>query len=84
MMNGHLDGIIIGMKNGKKKNNVKNTIEIVEALGMRPRNIDNIQCACERINFSEGEVCKEIYKSLSSWSKNIENDKNNLNNLFNK
>ena len=55
---------------GLKPNEI-NTIYIVSFLGMTRSNPNNIQLACEKLNFNKENILQETYDLLNTWSNNI-------------
>ena len=55
---------------GLKPNEI-NTINIVSFLGMIRSNPNNIQLACEKLNFNKENILQETYDLLNTWSNNI-------------
>lgn len=48
--------------------------EIVIKLGMKPKNLNNIQSVCDKFIFNNMIISKEIYDLLKSWSNYIESN----------
>ncbi len=45
-----------------RRKDAARTIEIVDALGMNPKQIENIQCACRNLNLHRDKLFYEVIK----------------------